>query len=140
MTKVHNIVDCHFWHNQILPLTSLIITLDTTDYHTRLIIGPNTATKPPRYGGFTQPHGWQLGFHIRVQCIPIPKLPTPKSIVSEPSGLAKWGLWVPHAKWMHQMSGSHHSLILLGSSNLSTHYTPVLPVNHPFLNINLTIS
>ena len=44
-----------------------------------------------------------------------------KHIVSKPIKISK----VRHVSYSHQMSGSHHSLISLGSSNLSTHYTLV---------------
>ena len=62
--------------------------------------------------------------YIKIHCTSTPHLPT-KSIVRSQSRVAKWGLWVTRAKWVHQMSSSYHSLIPLGSLNLSAHYTPM---------------
>ena len=135
---VLNTIDYHSWDNQILHLASLIITLDTTNCHTQHITGPNNATKPPRYWWSYTTTWMTVGSdrHIWVQHILIPKLLTPKSIVSELVRSSKVRLMSSP----HQMSGSHHLLISLGFFNLSAHYTPVYPVNHSFLNINLTIS
>jgi len=114
-----NITNYHSWRSQLLHLAPLIITLDTIVYHTRHITRPNNATKPPMcWWSYTTT--WmkvESNHHIQVQPIPIPKLPTPKSIISEPIRSSKVRHVSSEKRWWYSINQEGGELVFKTKMN-----------------------